>query len=44
MLILQSCESWFRQFDAKGGKGKMLQLFGEKMNEIINELNEALAV
>ena len=30
-------------FDAKGGRGKMYQLFGNDMNEIINELNEVLA-
>ena len=30
-------------FDAKGGKGKMWQLFGDEMETIINELNEALA-
>jgi hypothetical protein len=28
---------------AKGGKGKMWQLFGDEMETIINELNEALA-
>ena len=33
----------YTPFDAQGGKGKMYQLFGESMNEIINELNEALA-
>lgn len=33
----------YNPFDAAGGKGKMFQLFGDKMNEIINELNEALA-
>jgi type I restriction enzyme R subunit len=33
----------YTPFDAEGGKGKMWQLFGEQMNEIINELNEALA-
>jgi len=33
----------YTPFDAKGGKGKMWQLFGENMNNIINELNEALA-
>lgn len=27
-------------FDAKGGRGKMYQLFGEQMSSIINELNE----
>ncbi len=30
-------------FNAQGGLGKMWQLFGEKTDEIINELNEALA-
>ncbi|HRJ01716.1 MAG TPA: type I restriction-modification enzyme R subunit C-terminal domain-containing protein [Hyphomonas sp.] len=29
-------------FDAKGGLGKMHQLFGTEMNELINELNGAL--
>ncbi|KKO20617.1 MAG: deoxyribonuclease [Candidatus Brocadia fulgida] len=33
----------YTPFDAAGGKGKMYQLFGDRMNEIINELNEALA-
>ncbi|HQU30643.1 MAG TPA: type I restriction-modification enzyme R subunit C-terminal domain-containing protein [Candidatus Brocadia sapporoensis] len=33
----------YTPFDAAGGKGKMFQLFGDKMDEIINELNEALA-
>ena len=28
---------------SKGGKGKMYQLFGNEMTEIINELNEILA-
>ena len=32
----------YTPFDAKGGRGKMWQLFGEQMNEIIDELNEAL--
>ena len=30
-------------FDAKGGLGKMWQLFGEQMEPILEELNEALA-
>ncbi len=30
-------------FDAKGGMGKMYQLFGEDMDSLINDLNEALA-
>jgi type I restriction enzyme R subunit len=29
-------------FDSQGGRGKMYQLFGETMDEIINELNEVL--
>jgi len=33
----------FTPFDEKGGRGKMYQLFGAEMNNIINELNEALA-
>ena len=33
----------FAPFDAKGGMGKMWQLFGEEIEEIINELNEELA-
>lgn len=33
----------YTPFDAQGGKGKMWQLFGDRMNEIINELNEVLA-
>lgn len=42
MYSHQSKKSQFRQFDAAGGKDKMWQLFGEQMDEIINELNEAL--
>jgi type I restriction enzyme R subunit len=30
-------------FDAKGGMGRMYQLFGDQMDEVIDELNEALA-
>ena len=33
----------YTPFDAEGGRGKMWQLFGEEMNNIIDELNEALA-
>ena len=33
----------YTPFDAKGGRGKMYQLFGNQMNDIINELNEVLA-
>jgi type I restriction enzyme R subunit len=32
----------YTPFDARGGKGKMHQLFGDKMNDVINELNEVL--
>lgn len=33
----------YTPFDAKGGRGGMYQVFGQEMNEIINELNEVLA-
>lgn len=33
----------YTPFDSQGGRGKMHQLFGEQMNEIINELNDVLA-
>ena len=33
----------YNPFDVHGGRGKMYQLFGDQMQEIINELNEALA-
>ena len=33
----------YTPFDAKGGKGKMWQLFGDEMENIIDELNDALA-
>jgi len=33
----------FTPFDEKGGRGRMYQLFGNEMTEIINELNEVLA-
>ncbi|MDM8547216.1 type I restriction-modification enzyme R subunit C-terminal domain-containing protein [Candidatus Venteria ishoeyi] len=33
----------YTPFDAQGGRGKMYQLFGNDMNEIIDELNEVLA-
>ncbi|MFB6466461.1 type I restriction-modification enzyme R subunit C-terminal domain-containing protein [Cytobacillus sp. Hz8] len=32
----------YTPFDAQGGRGKMYQLFGDRMDEIINELNEVL--
>jgi len=33
----------YAPFDSKGGLGKMWKLFGEGMDELIDELNEALA-
>jgi len=33
----------YTPFDSQGGKGKMFQLFGDQMNDLIEELNEALA-
>jgi type I restriction enzyme R subunit len=33
----------YTPFDSQGGRGKMHQLFGDKMNDIINELNGILA-
>ena len=33
----------YTPFNAEGGRGKMYQLFGNEMNNIIDELNEALA-
>ena len=30
-------------FDAQGGIGRMYQLFGERMDDVIDDLNEALA-
>ncbi|MCM1986641.1 DEAD/DEAH box helicase family protein [Methanococcoides seepicolus] len=34
----------YTPFDAMGGRGRMYQLFGDGMNVVISELNEALAV
>lgn len=33
----------YTPFDARGGRGRMYHLFGNEMEQIINELNEALA-
>ncbi len=33
----------YTPFDAQGGRGKMWQIFGDEMNEIMDELNEVLA-
>ena len=32
----------YTPFNAQGGRSKMYQLFGNEMDEIINELNEVL--
>jgi type I restriction enzyme R subunit len=42
-IYLDADDLYYTPFDAAGGKGKMWQLFGEQMDEIINELNEVLA-
>jgi type I restriction enzyme R subunit len=34
----------YTPFDALGGRGRMYRLFGDDMNTVISELNEALAV
>ena len=33
----------YTPFDSQGGRGKMHQLYGDQMTDIINELNEVLA-
>jgi type I restriction enzyme R subunit len=33
----------FTPFDGHGGRGKLYQLFGDGMGEILDELNERLA-
>jgi len=33
----------YAPFDGKGGVGKMVQLFGDEMDPIIDEMNEDLA-
>ena len=33
----------YTPFDCEGGRGRMYQLFGDRMGEIMEELNEALA-
>ena len=33
----------YTPFDAQGGRGKMHELFGDQMHDVIDELNEALA-
>jgi type I restriction enzyme R subunit len=34
----------YTPFDAYGGRGKMWQLFGDGMDTVISEMNEALVV
>ncbi|MEX2565223.1 MAG: type I restriction-modification enzyme R subunit C-terminal domain-containing protein [Cyclobacteriaceae bacterium] len=33
----------YTPFDAKGGRGKMWELFGKEMNTLIDELNQELS-
>jgi len=33
----------YTPFDALGGRGRIYQFFGDEMNLVISELNEALA-
>jgi len=33
----------YTPFDSQGGRGKMYQLFGDDMHDMMNELNEVLA-
>ncbi|QEA38435.1 hypothetical protein FGL86_04645 [Pistricoccus aurantiacus] len=33
----------YHPFDAQGGVGKMYQLFGDEMDRVIDEINDALA-
>ncbi|MBA7689238.1 hypothetical protein ES703_97742 [subsurface metagenome] len=33
----------YAPFDGKGGVGRMYQLFGDEMDNILEEMNEALA-
>lgn len=42
-IHIQTDDLDYTPFDAKGGRGKMWQLFCDEMETIINELNEALA-
>lgn len=39
MTSQKSKSSQFKTSKSQGGRGKMFQLFGNEMNEIINELN-----
>jgi len=40
---LSRLDPFIAPFDGKGGIGKMVQLFGDEMDPIIDEMNEALA-
>ena len=42
-IVLFDCYLTEYPINAQGGLGKMWKLFGDKTEEIINELNEALA-
>jgi hypothetical protein len=43
MTIFKSYKSCSDNLDAQGGRGKMHQLFGDRMNENVGKLNEILA-
>jgi type I restriction enzyme R subunit len=40
---IEKDDFYLNPFNAQGGLGKFYQLFGEQTENIINELNEALA-
>ena len=41
---MRHCRSLSKMlFDGKGGMGQMYKLFGDRMDDVIDELNEALA-
>jgi type I restriction enzyme R subunit len=42
MKPLAHCFKHEDSFDARGGLGKMYQIFGPRMEELIEELNEEL--
>ena len=42
-LFMNDFASDYAPFDGKGGVGKMYKLFGDEMDPIIDEMNEAFA-